>query len=254
MPEPNNNSNNNSGQGDQSGNAGNTGGGQSGGSSSAQNNQNGGGTQSGGTQSNVDLKALPADQIAAALENPALWETPRMKELLSSSKELKDLKDKASQDEESRLKEQKKFEELAEKKEQENLTLKSQMEQMRTNQALTSLLLKENVVDLDAALVLINRGSIKLNEDGTVTGADEAIKALKSDKTYLFNSQNGGANNQNLGTASNAGNQNQSSGQMKFKRSQLMGPDGTKFYQEHKTEIDEAYQKGLIEDDVTPRR
>lgn len=248
MPEPNNNSNN-SGAGDQSGSGGD--GSQGKGGSTTQNNQGGGDqNNSGGSQSNVDLKALPADQLAQVLENPALWETPRMKELLASSKELKALKDKQDTDTEEKLKQDKKFEELAQKKDQENSELRTQMETMTVNQSLTSLLIKENVVDLDGALKLIDRANISV-KDGVVSGTEDAITALKKDKAYLFSNSNGG--NQNLGTASNAGNQNQSSGTMKFKRSQLQGPEGTKFYQEHKAEIDEAYSKGLVEDDVTPR-
>ena len=120
---------------------------------------------------------------------------------------------------------------------------------MSTNQALTTLLVKENVIDLDGALKLIDRGKITVKDDGTVEGAEDAISALKTDKAYLFTTQSG--NRSGVGTPSNQGNQGQSQGPAKFKRSQLMGPDGTKFYQEHKAEIDAAYAAGLVEDDVT---
>lgn len=245
MPEP-NNSNSNSNDGGQGG-AGGSGGDGGQGGTSTQGNQ--GGSQN-PNPSAVDLKTLPADQLQQVLENPALWETPRMKELLQGNKELKELREKQQKADEDKLKEDKKFEELAQKKDEENSSLKSQIQTMQANQALTSILVKENVVDLDGALKLVDRSKITVKDDGTIEGTEEAIKALKSDKAYLFSKSTGTGG---VGTPSNAGNQGQSSGTPKFKRSQLIGPEGTKFYQENKAAVDEAYSKGLVEDDISNR-
>ena len=44
---------------------------------------------------------------------------------------------------------------------------------------------KKGITDLDAAKKLIERATIKVNEDGTVTGVTEAVDALVKDKPYL---------------------------------------------------------------------
>lgn len=42
------------------------------------------------------------------------------------------------------------------------------------------------LVDPDAALLLMDRDSIKVDDNGTVTGAKESLESLKSSKPYLF--------------------------------------------------------------------
>ena len=236
-------SNNNSNDGDQGKSSGN--GDESNGGSSTQGNQ--GGNQN-SSSSEVDFKTLPPDQLQQVLENPKLWETPRLKELLGNSKELKAIKDRQSKAEEEKLKEDKKFEELVGKKDETISQLQTQVQTLRQDQALTNILVKEKVVDLDGALKLVDRSVIVINDDGKIEGIDKAIESLKTDKAYLFSNQSGSGG---VGTPSNAGNQNQSNGTPKFKRSQFVGPEGTKFYQANKEAVDEAMKKGLIEDDIS---
>lgn len=178
------------------------------------------------------------------LESEDLWKHPRMKELLDANKELKDLKTSMSQAEEDKLKEDNKFKELADKKAAEVTQLTEQLKTVRTDNALTIALSKVQVVDLDAALKLIDRSKLTIGDDGTISGIDDAVAVLKTDKAYLFNPA--GGENPTLGNPANGGTP-PNGAPAKFKRSQLQDPA---FYKAHEKEILEAYSKGEIEDDI----
>lgn len=194
-----------------------------------------------------DATKLSGDQLEKVLENKELWKHPRIAELLESQKQLKKLQTEKEKADEKSLKEDKKFEELAEKRGKENETLQAQLKERDINQALTVALTKENVVDLDGALKLVDRSALDVDDKGSVTGVDTAVESLKTDKSYLFNSA--GAQNKppTIGAASGSGDQ-KPSGPMKFKRSQLRDPA---FYAANRTEILEAQKAGLIEDDIS---
>jgi hypothetical protein len=117
---------------------------------------------------------------------------------------------------------------------------------MQVNQQLTNKLAPLGVVDLEAALALVDRSQIKVEENGTVTGIDAAIEALKTGKTYLFGGENGGAKPP-VGSPTNPGNGGQQSGPMKFKRSQLRDAN---FYKANRDEILKAQAAGQIENDL----
>lgn len=191
---------------------------------------------------NTDLSKLSADDLKQVLENPEFFKLPRVAELLEHSKELKTLKEQQAADQDKSLAEQKKFEELANKRGDEVTTLKSQIQNMTIDQALTNKLVPEGVVDLAAALKLADRSKIAIDDNGNVTGVDEALESLKTDKAYLF----GKPGQPTVGGPTNAN--NQPSGPAKFKRSQLRDPA---FYAEHRDEILAAQKAGLIEDDIT---
>ncbi len=193
----------------------------------------------------LDLSKLSADQLAKVLENPDLFKTPRIKELLDAQKELKKLKEDADKKADDDLAEQKKWEDLANKRAEEITQLNSKVSELQTNQALTTALTKENVVDLDGALKLVDRGKLKFNDDGTIEGVDEALSSLKTDKSYLF--QPGSQPKVGAASNNNAGGDG-SGGPAKFKRSQLRDPA---FYKEHEKDILAANDAGLIEDDIS---
>lgn len=210
---------------------------------------NGGGQpNNGGGQPNtpvaggdIDLSTLPADQLSKVLENPELFNLPRIKELRDQAALGKKLQEDAQKATEDKLKEDKKFEELVTSKEQENSSLKESMKAMQVDQALTSKLVPLGVVDLEAAIKLADRSKIKIGDDGTISGVEDVIKALQSDKAYLF----GTPNQPKVGSPSNGN--NAPSGPAKFKRSQLRDPA---FYKENQKEILAAHKAGLIEDDI----
>lgn len=190
----------------------------------------------------LDLSTLPPDQLQKVLENPNLWKLPRVQELVKSSQDLKKLQDEQKTAEEKRLEEQNEHKTLAEQRKGELETANATIQTMRIDQALTTKLVPEGVVDIEAALKLADRSKIEVGDDGSVKGIDDVINSLKTDKAYLFGKGGGPT----LGGPTNPG--NQPSGPAKFKRSQLQD---NAFYQEHRKEILEAQKAGLIEDDLT---
>lgn len=241
MPEPTNANNNpqpnNNGGGD--------------GNQNQNQNQNNGGGNGGGSG---DAGSLTADQITAllndpkVLENSNLWNHPRIKELRDGAAEAKRLKDAQAAADTKKLEDDKKWEELAGKHKTDLEAANGTITQLRQDQALTNVLVKAGVVDLDAALKLVDRSKLTADEaTGGITGADQAIEALKTERSYLF-TQGGGQ--PNLGSPTNngqGGNNNPGNTQFKFKRSQLQDQ---KFYSEHRDEILAAHKAGLIEDDL----
>jgi hypothetical protein len=198
----------------------------------------------------VDLKNLSAEQLQQVLENPNLWNLPRVKELRDQAAEAKTLKDAAAAAEQKRLEDNKEFEQLAESRKTDLETAQGQIKTMRIDQALTNKLVPEGVVDLDAALKLVDRAKLTIDDNGVVSGIDEALASLKTDKAYLFNKEGTPPTNPSLGTPSNPTGGTPPTGPAKFKRSQLRD---AKFYSENRDEIIKAQQAGLIEDDITPK-
>lgn len=195
------------------------------------------------SQSAIDLKSLEGDQLAQVLENPNLWQQPRIQELVKNNQEFKNLQDKLKKDEEKRLEEQNEHKTLAEQRKAELDESQKTIQNMKIDQALTNKLVPEGVVDLEAALKLVDRSKVKIDESGNITGVDDVLSELKKGKSYLF--KEGGT--QSLGSATNQ-NGGQGGQQMKFKRSQLRDP---KFYQENRDAILAASKAGLIEDDLS---
>lgn len=81
-----------------------------------------------------------------------------------------------------------------EKLQKEQSTLKTEYEQKLVNERLNAnlkLQLNGKVHDIDLVASLINRESIKLDENGNVVdGLEEQITALKDSKTFLFVQEN----------------------------------------------------------------
>jgi hypothetical protein len=202
--------------------------------------------QSNTTGSDIDLSTLSGDQLAKVLENKELWNLPRIKELRDGAAEAKKLKDAQAAAEEESLKNQKKFEELATKRGDEVTTLKKQLETRDINQALTLALVKENAVDVDGALKLADRSKLSIDENGVVSGVEEALTALKTEKAYLFTT--GDTKPTSVGSATNPNNGGGPSGPAKFKSSQIT----PEFFKANEAEINTAYSLGLIEDDGPP--
>ncbi len=198
------------------------------------------------TGGEFDPSALTKDQINQILEkNPHMWQADRIAELREKAKKYDDAETARQQAEQDKLAEEGKFKELSEKQKAEVEQLRTQLKNETINRALIAKLAPEGVVDLDAALALIDRSGISLDDNNAVTGLDEAVEALKTGKSYLF-----GGTSTSVGSPTNPGNGTQQGGPAKFKRSQLRD---SAFYAEHRAEILEAQKNGLIEDDVTPQ-
>ncbi len=200
-------------------------------------------TQSTTTGDKVDLTKLSGDQLATIMEGQEFWNLPRMKSLREKAAQADKLIKDQSAAEEKALADQKKFEELANKRGTDLTEAQKQIQNMKIDQALTNALVKENVVDLDGGLKLADRSKVKIAEDGTISGVEDALNALKTDKGYLFKA--GSSTTTSIGTATNANNGGGDTGSAKFKRSQITPA----FYAENAKEINQAYAAGLVEDD-----
>lgn len=211
----------------------------------SQGQQSDGGSQS--QEGAFDPKTASPEQLAAVLDNPNFWQLNRVKELQNQAAEGQKLKKQQEKATEDQLKEQKKWEELAAKRGEDLEKANKTIQELTVNQELSNKLTPLGVVDISAALKLIDRTKIEVGEDGNVKGIDEAIEALKTGSPYLFNgSQSGGGT---VGNPTNPANGGGSGDKPTFKASQLRGPEGAKFYQEHRKEILEAQAAGRIEQD-----
>lgn len=197
-----------------------------------------------GGSAEFDPTALSQEQINQVLEkNPHIWQADRIAELRAKAKKHDDAQAAAEAAETKRLEDEGKFKDLSEKQKAQIENLQTQVSNSTINQALTNKLAPLGVVDLEAALALVNRSNIKVDDNGTVSGVDEAIESLKTGKAYLF----GTPGTSTVGNATNPGNGSQQGGPAKFKRSQLRDPA---FYNENREEIRKAAAAGLIEDDI----
>jgi hypothetical protein len=89
--------------------------------------------------------------------------------------------------EEANLKEQGKFKELSEQAKAEAATQRATFTKRLVDMELRIEALNAGCHDPDAAVALADRASVKVSDDlSSVTGAKEAIAALKASKAYLF--------------------------------------------------------------------
>lgn len=191
----------------------------------------------------IDISKLSEEQLNKVLEDQRLWKNPRLAGLLEDSKKAKEYEAQKAKDEQEALKKKGDFETLAKQKEEEVNGWKTKWNTTQADNAIMAEAAKNGITDLDAAKKLVDRANIKVNEDGSVTGADEAIKKLVTEKSYLVN---GKPTAPTVGGGTNPGDPNGT--QPKFKLSQLQD---SKFYQEHLKEINDAMRiPGAIEDDL----
>lgn len=67
--------------------------------------------------------------------------------------------------------------------------LNKQLAALKKQNAVETTLLAENIQDLKAIKAYIDFETVKVNEDGTVTGLKEQVDKLRTDKAFLFKSQ-----------------------------------------------------------------
>jgi hypothetical protein len=174
-------------------------------------------------------------------DDPELWKHPRFKSLNERAKRADELEKAQSEADEKRLAEAKKFEELATKVAQERDTIKSKLTSSIQDNRIITEATKIGVVDVEAVLKLVDRSNVRIDDNGNVTGALEAVTALVSSKPYL----KVGQGNRPIGSATNPGADDQA-GLKRFKLSQIQNPV---FYKENEADILKAYAAGLIEND-----
>ena len=109
-----------------------------------------------------------------------------LKENMSFKAELKKLKASQEKAEKDQLEKQGEYKQLHEKSEAK---LKAFNDRLKVSE-IKALALKEGMADLDY-IKLIDTSSISIDDDGNVTGATEAISALKAAKPILFQTPSG---------------------------------------------------------------
>lgn len=215
----------------------------------ADDNQNGGNPPSGtpgatdpkqnpgtGEPSTVDFSKLGDEQLVKALEDPRIWNTPRLKELREQAKEAKALKEAQAKEQEEAAKKKGEWEKLAQEREKERDEAKAKLNNTLIDNALMTEAAKKGVTRLDLVKKLIDRTNLKINDDGTVEGITQALDALVAENKFLLSN-----NNTNLSSGTNPGDVDTEPGT--FKMSQIENVD---FYQKHEKEIKRAMEKGKI--------
>lgn len=189
-----------------------------------------------------DTSKISDEDFAKVFDDPRTFTHSRFKELTTAQKELKALRDNEQKAKETALAEQGKFKELAEAKDVELAKLREQNNTQVANLDIISAASKLGAVDPKVVLKLIDRANVTVGEDGTVTGAEEAVKKLLESAPYL----KGKGSASDIGSSSAVA-EGEGTTQNRFKHSQLLDPA---FYQKHEKEIGEAMNKGLIENDL----
>lgn len=194
-----------------------------------------------GDQKAFDPKSLGDEDFSKIFDDPRVWQHKRFKELTEAAQELKKLKETEDSRKEKELKEQGKFKELAEKAQQEKEEALKQFQTQKIDNALTLAASKLGVGDLEAALKLVDRSKITIDEaSGAIKGAEESMKELVDSKPYLKSETQKVV----VGSPSNP---TGDGGVKKFTLSQIEDPT---FYAEHKDDILKAYKTpGSIIDD-----
>jgi hypothetical protein len=212
------------------------------------NNNNGGNANP--TPTGTDPKPTEnGGQPANQNNNDQMIPKHRFDEVNTQLADLKKWKDEqeaaAKAKTEEDLKKRGEHEQLANQYKADADKAKTELQNERINNRIVAEAAKLGVTDLDAATKLIERGQIKVNDDGTITGVVEAVQSMVESKPYLKTSgvpqpTVGGGTNPAPGSDNNT---------PRFKHSQLQD---SKFYRENEAAISEALRLGLVEDDLAP--
>lgn len=194
-----------------------------------------------GDGAGFDPTKIGDDDFAKVLEDPRLWNQPRIKELREAQKALKQHQTEAEKAEKERLEKQGEFKTLAEQNEAKAKTWQEKYTSTLTDNAILAEAAKKGITDLDAAKKLIDRANVTIDDDGNVQGVAEAVETLVKEKPYLV----GGTPQPTVGSPTNPANPG-NNGQ--FKLSQLQDPV---FYQANHAAITKAMATpGAIIDDI----
>jgi hypothetical protein len=124
----------------------------------------------------------------------------------SAEKQLSDIAAAQEEKERAALVEQEKFKELYEKERQKGEALAATRKDDLVRSRFLLAAQSKGAVDPDAAFLiakgLATFGTVQVSDEGAVTGVDELVEALKTEKPYLFSSQ---TKPQSVGSPSNPG-------------------------------------------------
>jgi len=188
--------------------------------------------------SEFDTSKISDEQFAKVFDDKRTFNHPRFKELLEAKKERDAIKAAKQKEEEDRMIKNKEFEALVKKKDEEIQSIKQENQTIRVNNAIASEALAQGATDTDAVSKLIDKSTIKLNEDGSISGIKEAVQKLLTEKAYLK------IKKIKLGNGTNP--PDADLGEEEFTMSQIQDPV---FYQKNYQKIQLAMRKGKIKED-----
>lgn len=149
--------------------------------------------------------------------------------------------------EEQELKDKGEHEKLAQQADERAKKAEEGLQTARQDNALIAAASAAGIKDSDAALKLVDRENVTVNDDGTVTGAEAAMKALVEAKPYLTNS-NAGKTAVGAGTNPAGGEATQEGEAKTFTEKQI---SDVKFFRENEKEITKAVREGrIVKDDA----
>jgi hypothetical protein len=195
-----------------------------------------------GQTKTFDPSSVSDDEFGKVFEDERLWKHDRFKQLIDKAKKADKFEADEQKKKEDQLLEEKKYQELITEKDKKLGELTNQLQESKVNSQIQSEAQKAGIQDLDAAIKLIDRTAIKVEDDGTITGVAEAVNKLVESRPYLKT----GTAQPSVGSGTNPATGNQQI--PRFKHSQLLDPV---FYREHEKEIEQAMKLGLIENDIS---
>lgn len=190
-----------------------------------------------------DPSKLTDEQFEKLYSDDRLFRHPRFKSLSERARKADELEKAQNEAEQKALAEQGKYKELAEKHEKEAASAKQMVQDLVLKNAIQSEAVKLGIVDVEAAAVLIDKTNIKVKDDGSAEGVQQALEALIAAKPYL----KGTPQQQPIGTGSNPNPNQTEAGTKKFKLSQIQD---SKFWAANEKDIMQALKLGLVEDDL----
>lgn len=198
-----------------------------------------------GSSEQFDPSKISDQDFAKIFSDKRLWDHDRFKSLNDKAKKADEYEKAEAQRKQEELQKKGEWETIAKQKDEEIKGIKEKYQTAQINNQVIAEAIKLGVVDTEAVTKLVDRGLIKVDEDGNISGVAEAVKSLTDSKPYLI----GQPMRPQMGGGTNPGNNNPSV--PRFKASQLQD---VKFYREHESEIMEAMRLGLIENDIPGQR
>lgn len=200
-------------------------------------------TENAGTP-NFDSSKISDEDFEKVFEDQRLFNHPRFKALAEAKKERDALKKQQDDAENTRLAEEKKFSDLAAKHETEAKTWKERYENSTKANKVLAEAAKIGAANPEVVLKLVDLNTVVLNDDGSVTGADAAVKALIEANPYL----KGDKTQKRIGADGNPS-ESDTSQLKRFKHSEIikMSPEE---YAKNEKDIMAAMKANLVEDDV----
>lgn len=196
------------------------------------------GAGAGDASKGFDPSSLKDDDFAKLYDDPRLYKHTRFKELTERAAKAKEYEEAEEKRKQEEMVKKGEWEKLAKQKDDELTSLKAKVRDGAIKAAIQAAASKKGIQDIDAAFLLANKSNVTVNDDGTVSGAAEAIEALAKERSYLLT-----VNRSTVGSPTNPGNPGTNG---KFKMSQLQDPT---FYREHEKEIRQALANGEVEED-----